>query len=72
MSVVKVIEIIAQSDVSWEDAASQALAAAAKTVRNIQAIYVKDLQAIVESDEIVSYRLNTKISFLVEEDLRTS
>lgn len=66
MAVVKVIEILAQSDESWEDAVQKALKEASKTVRNIQNIYVKDFQAVVESNEIVAYRVNTKISFLVE------
>lgn len=66
MSVVKVVEIIGQSEKSWEDAVAQALEDTKKTVRNIQSIYVKDFQAIVEDDEISGYRVNTKISFLVE------
>ncbi len=66
MSVVKVVEIIGQSEKSWEDAVEQALEDTKKTVRNIQSIYVKDFQAVVEDDEITHYRVNTKISFLVE------
>jgi hypothetical protein len=65
MAVVKVIEVLAQSDESWEDAVQQALDEASRTVRNIESIYVKDFQAIVEENEIVGYRVNTKISFLV-------
>ncbi len=68
MSVVKVIEVLAQSDESWEDAVEQALDEASKTVRNIQSIYVKDFQAIVEDQEITGYRVNTKISFKVGEE----
>ncbi|MFP3895984.1 MAG: dodecin family protein [Anaerolineales bacterium] len=66
MSVVKVVEIIGQSEESWEDAVAQALKETKETVRNIQSIYVKDFQAIVEDGEISGYRVNTKISFLVE------
>ncbi len=65
MAVVKVIEVLAQSDESWEDAVQQALDEASKTVRNIKSIYVKDFQAIVEGGEIKGYRVNTKISFEV-------
>lgn len=67
MSIVKVIEVLAQSDKSWEDAAQQALDEASKSVRNIQHIYVKELQAIVEDGKIANYRINAKISFLVGE-----
>lgn len=65
MAVVKVIEVMAQSEQSWEDAVQQALDEASKSVRNIQSIYVKEFQAVVEDDEIAQYRVNTKISFLV-------
>ncbi len=65
MSVVKVIEVLAESDKSWEDAAKQAIEEASKSVRNIQSVYIKDMQAIVNGNQIKKYRLNTKISFLV-------
>jgi len=65
---VKVIEVLAQSETSWDDAAKVALAEASKTLRNIQSIYVKDMQAIVENDRIVQYRINAKISFLLDGD----
>ena len=68
MPVVKVIEVLAQSEEGWEDAVDQALEEASKSVRNIKSIYVKDFQAIVEDGEIVAYRVNTKISFQVGED----
>ncbi len=66
MAVVKVIEVLAQSDKSWEDAAQQAVAVASKTVRNIKSIYIKDMQAAVEGGKIVSYRVDSKISFVIE------
>ena len=66
MAVVKVIEIMAESEKSWEDAANVALKAATKSVKNIKAIYISDMQAIVENDEIVRYRVNAKLSFVVE------
>ncbi|MDY0383038.1 MAG: dodecin family protein [Atribacterota bacterium] len=66
MAVVKVIEILAESDKSWEDATKMAVSEAAKTVRNIQAVYIEGFQAIVENNEIVRYRVDAKVSFLVE------
>lgn len=66
MAIVKVIEVIAQSEDSWEDATQQALVEASKTVRNIQSIYIKEFQADVENNEISNYRINAKVSFLVE------
>jgi hypothetical protein len=66
MSVVKVIELMAESEKGWEDAAQNAVTEAAKTVRNIQNLYVKDCKAVVEKDRIVKYRVNAKISFIVD------
>jgi flavin-binding protein dodecin len=68
MAIVKVIEVLAQSNQSWEDATRQALAETAKTVRGIQSIYIKEFQAIVENDQISVFRVNAKISFIVEEE----
>lgn len=66
MAVVKVIEIIAESDKSWEDATQQAVTEASKTIRNIQNVYIENLKAIVKGDKIEKYRVNTKISFIVD------
>jgi flavin-binding protein dodecin len=66
MAIVKVIEVLTESDESWEDATQKAVDEASQTVRNIQSIYIKEFQAIVENNEISSYRINGKISFLVE------
>ncbi len=66
MAVLKVIEILAESDKSWEDATKRAVADASKTVRGIKSIYVKNLEATVEDGQIKSYRINAKISFAIE------
>ena len=66
MAIVKVIEVLAQSPKSWEDATQEAIKEASKTVRNIQSIYIKEFQAVVENDQVVNFRVNAKISFLIE------
>src|SRR5690625_7064606 len=66
MGVVKVIELLSQSESSWEDATRKALEQASKTVRNIKSIYVKEFQAIVEDDQITQYRVNCKVSFSLD------
>jgi dodecin len=66
-SIVKVIEVIAESDQSWEQAAQDALTHASRTVRNIKSIYVENLQGVVSNNKITHYRLNAKISFVIEE-----
>lgn len=67
MSIHKVIEVISQSDKSWEDATHRAVADAARTVKNIKSIYIQNFQATVEGDRIVGYRVNANITFEVEE-----
>lgn len=64
-SIAKVIEVIAESDKSWDDAAQNALTEAAKTVDNIQEIWVASMKAIVEKNRITRYRITAKITFLV-------
>ena len=66
MSMVKVIEIIAESKKSWDAAAENAVKEASKSVRDIKSLYVQEMQAIVEDGKITKYRMNAKISFVVE------
>ena len=67
MAIVKVIEVLAESDESWEAATRDAVAEAGKTLKNIQSVNVKNFQAVVENNKIVKYRINGKISFIVDD-----
>ena len=64
--VVKVIEVLAESPRSWEDAANEALKKASKTIKNIRSIYIKNFEAKVDRNKITEYRINAKISFLLD------
>lgn len=66
MSVVKVIEIIAQSDKGFDDAVRNAVQEAAKTVSDIKSVWVESLSAKVDGDRIKNYRANCKVSFVVK------
>jgi flavin-binding protein dodecin len=66
MAMLKDIEVLSESDESWEDAARQAVANAAKTIRNIKSIYIENFEAAVDGDMIVNYRVNAKITFLLD------
>ena len=66
MSVIKVIEIMANSNKSWEDATRKAVAHASKTVKNIRSVYVKEQSATVNGNEISEFRVNVKITFEVQ------
>ena len=68
--VVKVIEVLAQSPHSWEDAVRRAVAEASQTIRGIRSVYVQDMQAIVDDDQVIGFRINAKISFALEDSRR--
>ncbi len=66
MAVLKVIEILANSDKSWEDATKNAVKQASKTVKNIKSVYVQDQSAMVKGDDVTEYRVNLKLTFEVK------
>lgn len=66
MSVVKVIEVIAKSPEGFRDAVERGVAEAAKSVRNITSVYVKEHHCNVANDQISEYKVCLKVSFLVE------
>ena len=68
MAILKVLELLANSTKSWEDAAQQAVAEASKTVKNIRSVYIKDHSAEVRNNKITEYRITAKLSFEVEHD----
>jgi len=66
MAVMKVIELMADSKKSWEDATQCATMKAAKSVKNIKSVYVADHSATVDKKgKITSYRVNVKVTFQV-------
>lgn len=67
MAIHKVIEVIAQSGKSWEDAAQSAVADAGKTVDHIKSIWIKNFEAVVKDNRIVEYRVNANITFEVKQ-----
>jgi dodecin len=64
--VLKVIEILASSPKSWEDAANNAVAEASKSVRGIRSVNINNQSAIVADGKITEFRINCKISFEIE------
>jgi len=63
--VVKVIEVLAQSKKSWEDAADKAVKKAGKSINNIKSVHIVSMNAKVVDNTIVKYRINAKISFVI-------
>jgi len=62
----KVIEVLAESEKSWEDATAGAVTRASKTLKNIRSIYIENFEAKVEGNRVVRYRINAKVSFVLE------
>jgi flavin-binding protein dodecin len=66
MSVAKVIEVTADSSVSFEDAIRQGISKAAETVHNIQGAWVKEQKITVEDGQIASFRVDLKLTFIMD------
>ena len=65
MTVLKTIEILADSENSWEDAANEAVKQASRSVDNIRSVWIKDQSCSVKDGKISSFRVTTKITFEV-------
>ncbi|MCO6478684.1 MAG: dodecin domain-containing protein [Phaeodactylibacter sp.] len=65
MSVMKVLEIMAESEKGWEDATAKAVAKASETVKNIRSAYVQDQSVTVKDNKPAMYRVDLKITFEV-------
>ena len=61
----KVIEVLANSDKSWEEATRKAVKQAAKSVKNIKSVFVQSQSAVVNGDNVTEFRVNLKITFEV-------
>lgn len=66
MTVLKVIEILADSNVSWEDATKKGIAKAAETLKNIRTAWVQDHSVTVTDGKVSSFRVTLKVSFEVK------
>jgi flavin-binding protein dodecin len=64
--IVKVIEVIAESTKSWDDAANRAVNEVSKTVDGITELWISGMKAVVENNKIVAYRLTANVSFVVK------
>ncbi|WP_109301459.1 dodecin family protein [Aquimarina sp. AU474] len=63
MAIIKVIEVLANSETSWEDATRKAVKQAGKTVKNIRSAWVSDQSVVVKDNDVTEFRVSLKISF---------
>ena len=66
MAVMKVIEVMASSDKSWEDATRKAIAHAGKSVNHIKSAFVQSQSVVVNGSDVEEFRVNVKITFEVK------
>ena len=60
------IELLAESDKSWEDAAQNAVKEAGKSLKNIRAVNVNNQSCVIVKNKISKFRVNVKVTFEVE------
>jgi dodecin len=66
VAVIKTIDLVGVSNESWRDAAQQALAEAARTIRGITGMDVLDTSCTVEDGDIAEYQTHVRIKFRIE------
>lgn len=68
--VASIIELVGESDQSWEDAVNKAVAEASKTIQHIQGVEVLNMTATVEGGRVTRYRADCHVAFGVDDGLR--
>ncbi len=66
MSVAKVVELSSDSPKSFEDAIEQGIKRAERTLKNVKGAWIAEQKIVVEDGKIVSYRVNMRVSFVLE------
>ena len=66
MAIMKVIEVLANSDKSWEEATRKAVKQAAKSVKNIKSAFVQSQSVVINDDQVTEFRVNLKITFEIK------
>ena len=67
MSVARVTEITSASTKSFEDAVQIGIQRANKRLKNVKGAWLRDHKVIVENGKITQYRVNMKVTFILED-----
>ncbi len=62
-STYKIIELVGSSKVSWEDAAKNAVEAAAKSLKELRIAEIVKLDMTIEDGRVSNYRARVTVSF---------
>ena len=66
MAIAKIVEVNSSSQKSFEEAIQTGIAKVTETVKNVQGAWINEQKVVIKDDKITEYRVNLKISFLVE------
>lgn len=66
--VARVTEITARSEKGWEDAVRVGLERANRTLRNVQAAWIKEQKVDVRDGAIASYQVDMLVTFVLDDD----
>lgn len=66
MAIAKVVEVNSSSSKSFEDAIQTGIEKVTETVKNVQGAWINEQKVVIKDNKIAEYRVNLKISFLVE------
>ncbi len=71
-SIARLTELSATSDQSFEDAINQGIKRATSTLRNVESAWIKDINVMIENNEVAAYKVNMAITFILEENEQSS
>ena len=66
MAIAKVVEVNSSSNKSFEDAIKTGIHKVTETIKNVQGAWINEQKVVIKDNKITEYRVNLKISFLVE------
>ena len=68
MSIARVTEIKSSSSVSFDDALTQGIKRATKTLKNVKSAWVENQDVLVnDNGDITEYRVQLKITFILDD-----
>jgi len=67
MSIAKVTEISASSEIGFEDAIQRGISRASKTIHGMQSAWVNEQNVVIENDRVKEWRVNLKITFVLDD-----
>jgi flavin-binding protein dodecin len=67
MSVARVSEISVTSPKSFEDAISQGISRATKTLRNVRSAWIKEQEVLVDNNKVAAYKVNMLVTFVLDD-----